>query len=327
MPLEYDSCDSSFDEEDLVLWEAIGPAKTRRVPRAAKFVLGSVALFATAVGIAMFRQQPSSARADAKVGASVGLNAVSAMVALADGLKTAVSLTKDAVSLTNDASKSKSDLANTFYTFLKTGQADMSSIRAMNKTESLAAWNHTKYIMSLRGDRLLAKNGMHDGNICPNDEEELAGLCYETCSALTDGAYPIRTSAFTCCEERPCTVFNSKVSSVLRICSGLDVATKRKGGLCPHAPGDCLRNEEFFLGMCYKTCSTLTQGKNTFRISPSSCCKYNNKLACLDAMSVDSNTAYNVGGGLGDAKLEADYGAAHLPAAALVEVPIAQSYV
>lgn len=42
-------------------------------------------------------------------------------------------------------------------------------------------------------------------NPCHADEELSYGLCYSTCANLTNGSYPIRTSACTCCSKQPCT--------------------------------------------------------------------------------------------------------------------------
>merc|ERR1719413_316949 len=80
--------------------------------------------------------------------------------------------------------------------------------------------NFTDHFASMQGKRLLPKNHMHDGNPCPEGEEVHAGLCYKTCSSIADGDYPIRSSAFTCCKEEPCSFFNSKYSNPLYFCSG-----------------------------------------------------------------------------------------------------------
>lgn len=61
------------------------------------------------------------------------------------------------------------------------------------------------------GKYLLPKEHMHDGNLCADDEELFASLCYKKC-ALFDKLYPIRTGAFSCCMEQPCGAFNSKFS-------------------------------------------------------------------------------------------------------------------
>ncbi|CAK0885825.1 unnamed protein product [Prorocentrum cordatum] len=87
----------------------------------------------------------------------------------------------------------------------------------------------------------------HDGNLCYDDEEEHAGLCYKRCSLLTFGTHPYRTSAFSCCSRAPCqwdeTAFRTS------ICGGFDVSGDTANGICPHVPGACLANEELLNGL------------------------------------------------------------------------------
>jgi len=134
----------------------------------------------------------------------------------------------------------------------------------------------------------------HDGNVCADDEELLDNLCYKRCSDLTEGAFPIRTTAFSCCEARPCGVFNQKVS--LKVCGGFDVAGGSRGSACPHVPGACLEDEELHLGRCYKKCSILTDFQFPFRIAAATCCKIDSKVMCADAPLVRTSPSYNVGG-------------------------------
>merc|ERR1719192_609351 len=61
--------------------------------------------------------------------------------------------------------------------------------------------NETKQLEALKGEELLGKNDVHDGNACPATEEAFGGLCYQKCQDLSHGAYPIRTTAFSCCKE------------------------------------------------------------------------------------------------------------------------------
>jgi len=140
----------------------------------------------------------------------------------------------------------------------------------------------------------------HDGNPCPGDEEAHVGLCYTKCVLLTEGAYPIRTIAWSCCHEQPCSFFNSKFMPSLLPCTGFDVAGSLEGQGCPHFPGSCMENEEFSLGVCYKKCALLTQNAFPYRSGAASCCRYNSHFACLDALNVNSSSALGVGGGLGD---------------------------
>jgi len=47
-----------------------------------------------------------------------------------------------------------------------------------------------------------AGNGCpHDEGACLEDEEISLGKCYKKCSLLTDGVYPYRTSAMSCCKS------------------------------------------------------------------------------------------------------------------------------
>lgn len=140
----------------------------------------------------------------------------------------------------------------------------------------------------------------NDGNLCPDDEEEAGGLCYRRCKDLTGGEYPVRTGAFSCCQSFPCTFFNSVFSNPLNFCDGYDTAGVKEQGGCPHTPGDCFKNEEFFLGTCYMKCALLTQNAFPYRAAADSCCRYNSHLACLDALNVFTNATLNRGGGYPD---------------------------
>lgn len=173
-------------------------------------------------------------------------------------------------------------------------------------------------IVGLDGIQLRRKNNLRDGNPCPDDEEVFAGLCYQPCKVLTGGRYPIRTAAFSCCMKQPCSFFNSKFTSPMKICQGLDVGGHDKYG-CPHSPGDCLLNEEFHMGLCYKQCAVLTDSKYPYRSSSSTCCKQNSYLPCLEPENQMTSDSFNVGGGVGDKVLEEEMGAVHPPIAALAE--------
>lgn len=181
-----------------------------------------------------------------------------------------------------------------------------------------AVVNLTRVLKTLKGWQLKRQNGMRDGNPCPDDEEVLAGLCYQKCSTLTDGIFPIRTSAFSCCNKEPCTFFNSKFSSPMKFCQGMDVGGHNKYG-CPHAPGDCLLNEEFHLGFCYKSCLALTDGEYPYRSTADTCCKMANYLECLEEENYIASTNFSVGGGFGDDVLQEEMGQVHPPIPALAE--------
>jgi len=134
---------------------------------------------------------------------------------------------------------------------------------------------------------------LHDGNICMDSEEYHAGLCYKKCSLLTDNSNTIRTSPWTCCENKPCFV-NQRLHIGLKIaCVGYAVSGE---GKCPHLPGACLDNEETMLGVCYKKCSLLTNTNYPYRVGPATCCKKGG-LSCLYFWKTYTSKEFNVGGG------------------------------
>jgi len=119
---------------------------------------------------------------------------------------------------------------------------------------------------------------LHDGNVCKRDEELHFGLCYRKCSLLTGGMDPIRTSPWTCCHEKPCTI-NQKLDIGFQVaCTGFAVAGD--GSSCPHLPGACLPSEELLLGVCYKKCRLLTNQAYPHRVAPATCCK-SSGLSCM----------------------------------------------
>jgi len=69
---------------------------------------------------------------------------------------------------------------------------------------------------------LAPQETMNDGNECPDDEEEVAKVCYKKCSDLTGGAYPIRKNPFSCCAAEPCSLSNTQTH--MGMCFGFDVA-------------------------------------------------------------------------------------------------------
>jgi len=147
------------------------------------------------------------------------------------------------------------------------------------------------------GEKLAPTENRTDGNICDDQEELYAGLCYKKCSLLTNGEAPIRTSTWTCCRNHPCGLSNQRGSvggSVL--CGGFGVNAE---GSCPHPPGVCLTDEEFSLGVCYQKCSVLTNGAFPFRYSAVTCCKTEG-VGCLNPMNLRSRPYFAVGGGAGD---------------------------
>lgn len=177
---------------------------------------------------------------------------------------------------------------------------------------------HLERYENLTAKQEIPKESLHDGNLCADDEEENLGLCYEKCSTLTKGEYPIRTTAWSCCKEQPCTFFNSKFTNPLSICEGFDVSGDKEGKACPHRPGTCLVNEEFNLGMCFKKCAILTNNKYPYRSAASTCCRYNSHWACLDPLNTFTSPEFNVGGGEGDGSA-ATPGTMHAPMPELTE--------
>jgi len=155
-------------------------------------------------------------------------------------------------------------------------------------------------LANLTHKQIFPKQKLHDGNLCADDEEEFGGLCYGKCADMTAGQYPLRTTAWSCCMEEPCTFLNSKFTNPTSFCDGYDVSGAKENKACPHTPGTCLANEEFNLGMCYKKCALLTNNTFPFRSAASTCCMYNSHWACLDAVNIRTSPEFDVGGGKGD---------------------------
>lgn len=138
-----------------------------------------------------------------------------------------------------------------------------------------------------------------NNNECLETEEMFQGLCYGSCKFLTNGTFPTRTSAWTCCQStdvQKCFVSNQDKD--LGICSGYDVAGD--GQSCPRTPGVCMHNEEMFFGQCYEKCSLLTNGTKPHRTSAISCCQTPFSLACFTPSNVFVSPGANAGGGKGD---------------------------
>lgn len=144
---------------------------------------------------------------------------------------------------------------------------------------------------------LKPKETMNDGNVCGDTEELFDGLCYRKCSLLTNGASPIRTSAWTCCESTPCDFRKvHKAEGIPVMCNGYGVGGN---GSCPHKPGACLNDEELHLGVCYKKCELLTGGKFPHRSAAATCCK-STGISCFFPSNVQMSKNFAVGGGKGD---------------------------
>jgi len=133
---------------------------------------------------------------------------------------------------------------------------------------------------------------------CADNEELHAKLCYKQCKILTNGAYPLRTSAWTCCQaEKASDCFIQNQDKNIGLCSGYDV--DGKGG-CPRSPGTCLDSEELLLGQCYQKCSILTKGTHPHRTSAFSCCDVISTFSCFQPSHVALDTTFVSGGGKGD---------------------------
>lgn len=294
-----------IEDGDVVLWEANEPGVTRQ--RSWAVLLGSAAVLAIVGTATVVRlgSAPSESKADDSVGLVGGAEMIGA---LASSLSTASNLVKDAQS-------AQKDLQGTYDALSKPAYDTQKEVLAEKPPK-----NVTDHLKSLHGEELFGKEDTNDGNPCPDDEEAHMGLCYAKCSAITKGEYPIRTTAFACCREQPCSIFNTKFTAPFKFCTGNDVAGHREGGGCPHTPGDCLKNEELFLGECLKQCAILTDNEFTFRTGPASCCKYQTKMACLDPVNSVTSPSFSVGGGVDDPDYGDLYGEAHAPVAAIAEV-------
>jgi len=157
---------------------------------------------------------------------------------------------------------------------------------------------HNITLPNMSGEKawpVIPSNDLADGNPCADDEEMNGKLCYKKCSLFSDGEYPLRTTAFSCCKKEPCGFFNQKLS--MKICGGFDVAGDSQGGGCPHKVGSCLGNEELRGGMCFKKCSLLTNFQLPFRMAAATCCKVNNIPACINPRLSNTSSYFNVGGG------------------------------
>merc|ERR1719330_915539 len=116
---------------------------------------------------------------DADVGSGVGLSGTGLLSALADSIETASQLVKDVKSSKEDAEKSWSEFRKPLEDIKKEALGE-------NITAEKLPDDVVEKLKHLAGDELLGKgNQAADGNRCPDDEEELTGLCYAKCSDLT----------------------------------------------------------------------------------------------------------------------------------------------
>jgi len=146
-----------------------------------------------------------------------------------------------------------------------------------------------KEMMGTPGSAVAGPSSSGDAHSCFDGEELFEGLCYKTCKTLMNSVFPLRTSAWSCCQAdkiQDCHFSNQKKD--LGICSGHDVAGD---GSCPHPPKKCEANEEMFLGRCYEKCSILTYGQKPYRTSAISCCETHLALSCFSPSHVSSGFA------------------------------------
>lgn len=164
---------------------------------------------------------------------------------------------------------------------------------------SKPATRYGQQVFDANMNSLSPKENKNDGNVCGDDEEDFENACYKKCSLLTGGKAPHRTSPWSCCPSQGCSLSEEMVH--VSMCSGYDVAGDAEGkNKCPHTEGVCLRDEELFLGMCYKQCSLLTNGKYVHRKTALTCCDSKKLLYCINPLHTDTSKDYSVGGGVGD---------------------------
>jgi len=290
-------------DEELLEETAMPASKRRQVPRGLVLALSALAL--VSLGLVAVLRQASAGRHRAQVGESVEMYgggvgaALSIMTVFSHGMQ-----------LAGAVGTGMEDAEKIVY--------DAQNITKHHDIEFLENLSHS--LGHMQGHELDGHNDMNDGNPCPDTEEDFGGMCYQRCQDLTGGAHPIRTSAFSCCKGHPCNAFNSVFTNPVKFCRGLDVGGRQKGWGCPHAPGDCLLNEEFHLGSCYKKCLVLTDGAYPYRRSADSCCTLNDYLDCLQARNVWTDASFDIGGGDGDEVLQAEAGLVHAPIPSLAEV-------
>jgi len=130
------------------------------------------------------------------------------------------------------------------------------------------------------------------GLTCEDNEEEYEGMCYKKCGLLTKGKFPVRGTAFSCCERKPCTAKHERLGG-MRLCHGFNID---HSGDCPHQPTSCKEKEEFFLGQCYPKCYALTKGAYPYRAGPITCCLgIEQQFHCLNPRSNSSVSSKKFG--------------------------------
>jgi hypothetical protein len=133
-------------------------------------------------------------------------------------------------------------------------------------------------LVSLQDDELSADAmglpGIPTANLgpedeCEDDEESFMTMCFRRCSSFHNGTYPVRRAPFACCQENchsfSCCHYSAPIP-------GHGYFSAGSGGM-PHVAGSCDANEEEFMGLCYKTCDTLSDHEYPRRVGANSCCK------------------------------------------------------
>jgi len=146
------------------------------------------------------------------------------------------------------------------------GLAGMSPTEDVVYTGTIGDWKGAKSKIT----------SIHDvttpGMKCRKHEELFFGICYKNCSLLTNGMYTIRFAPNGCCRALPCLLPSEVDLDGFAPGYGYFVSGGGKGHF-PHAPGECMGNEESHLGFCYKKCSLLTNNEFNYRMGTNTCCK------------------------------------------------------
>lgn len=211
--------------------------------------------------------------------------------------------------------------------------SDMSSLMSDLSPETQKAMQAAQAAQTAPIDKTLQalspKENLHDSNPCADDEEFFEGLCYAKCSILTAGLKPVRCAAHICEAlasngQHKCELSQNAIESILSSpslmpCHGYDIAGTREGmKRCPHAAGACLKDEELYLGTCFKKCSILTNEQFPHRKAFATCCKTPSLFQCLMPGQAKTDKAYAEGGGFGDHDPDTPAGA-HAPMQSLTE--------
>jgi len=167
---------------------------------------------------------------------------------------------------------------------------DLAAVQAANPNWDPSYWDEL-----VSGKKAENSEQANHQKTCHGDEELFASLCYKKCTILTGNEYPVRSTAFTCCKETPCHPFNTRKD--MGFCSGFSVAGGDKDA-CPHPPTGCEADEEVTAGVCYKTCSGLTNNEFPHRLTNMACCKIGMSYKCLFNGNLKVSSSFNVGSGV-----------------------------